>query len=217
MRILTWGAVAAVLLAGAPVALAHEGSPNFLSQINEVTPAGSGLDVQVLNRDDRLLLINGSDKTVLIEGYEGEPYARLDPDGTVEVNKDSRAYYINEERDGKVGVPDGVDSKGEPQWEEVSRTGRFEWHDHRMHWMSEDDPEAVKDKDVRTKVYDWKVPISVDGQDGLIAGTLFWTPVPSSGPSLPLLLGLGALVLVSAVAAVIRLRRRTAAPASEAW
>jgi hypothetical protein len=217
MRILTWGAVAVALLAGAPVALAHEGSPNFLSQINEVTPAGSGVDVQVLNRDDRLLLINGSDRTVLIEGYEGEPYARLEPDGTVAVNKDSRAYYINEERDGKVGVPDGVDSRGEPRWEEISRTGRFEWHDHRMHWMSEDDPEAVTDKDVRTKIYDWKVPITVDGNDGLIAGTLFWTPVPSSGPPLPLVLGLGALVLVSAVAAIVRLRRRTAAPPSEAW
>lgn len=218
MRILTWGAVAAALLAGAPVALAHEGSPNFLSQINEVTPAGSGLDVQVLNRDDRLLLINGSDKTVLIEGYEGEPYARLEPDGTVAVNTDSRAYYINEERDGKVGVPEGVDSKGEPKWEEVSRTGRFEWHDHRMHWMSEDDPEVVKDKDVRTKVYDWKVPITVDGREGLIAGTLFWTPVPSSGPPLPLLLGLAALVLASAAAAVVKLRRRTAAAAApEAW
>lgn len=218
MRILTWGAVAAALLAGAPVALAHEGSPNFLSQINEVTPAGSGLDVQVLNRDDRLLLINGGDKTVLIEGYEGEPYARLEPDGTVAVNTDSRAYYINEERDGKVGVPEGVDSKGEPKWEEVSRTGRFEWHDHRMHWMSEDDPEVVEDKDVRTKVYDWKVPITVDGREGLIAGTLFWTPVPSSGPPLPLLLGLAALVLASAAAAIVKLRRRTAAAtAPEAW
>lgn len=218
MRILTWGAVAAALLAGAPVALAHEGSPNFLSQINEVTPAGSGVDVQVLNRDDRLLLVNGSDKTVLIEGYEGEPYARLEPDGTVAVNTDSRAYYINEERDGKVGVPEGVDSKGEPKWEEVSRTGRFEWHDHRMHWMSEDDPEVVEDKDVRTKVYDWKVPITVDGREGLIAGTLFWTPVPSSGPPLPLLLGLAALVLASAAAAIVKLRRRTAAAtAPEAW
>ncbi len=112
MRILTWGAAAAVLLACAPVALAHEGSPNFLSQINEVTPAGSGLDVQVLNRDDRLLLINGSDKTVLIEGYEGEPYARLEPDGTVSVNKDSRAYYINEERDGRGDA--GADPHGSP-------------------------------------------------------------------------------------------------------
>jgi hypothetical protein len=215
MRIRIWVAAAAALLAGAPVALAHEGSPNFLSQINEVTPAADGIDVEVLNRDDRLLLINGGRSTVLIEGYEGEPYARLEPDGTVAVNTDSRAYYINEERDGKVAVPEGVDSKGAPRWEQIARNGRFEWHDHRMHWMSEDDPEMVEDKDVRTKVYDWKVPIAVDGREGAIAGTLFWTPVPSDGLSLPLLIGLGVLVVASGAAAVVVLRRRTAA--SEAW
>jgi hypothetical protein len=214
MRIVTWVAAAAALLIGAPVALAHEGSPNFLSQVNEVTPAAAGVDVEVLNRDDRLLLRNRSDRTVVIEGYDGEPYARIEPDGTVSVNTDSKAYYINEERDGQVAVPDGVDGKGAPRWEEVSRTGRFEWHDHRMHWMSEEDPEAVTDKDVRTKVYDWEVPIAVDGREGAIAGTLFWTPLASSGLPLPLIGGLVALVIASGAAAVLVRRRRST---TEAW
>jgi hypothetical protein len=218
MRIVTWVAAAAALLVGAPVALAHEGSPNFLSQINSVRPAG--VEVEVLNRDDRLLLRDTGGRTVVIEGYEGEPYARIEPDGTVMVNTNSKAYYINEERDGKVAVPEGVDSKGEPRWEEVGRNGRFEWHDHRMHWMSESDPEEVKDKDVRTKVFDWSVPIRVDGQNGAIAGTLFWTPLPSSGPPLPLIIAFAALVIPLAIAVVVVRRRRAAAPpapASEAW
>jgi hypothetical protein len=167
----------------------------------------------VLNRDDRLLLINSGSNAVLIEGYEGEPYARLGPDGTVSVNADSRAYYINEERDGEVAVPDGADWKGEPRWEEVSRNGRFEWHDHRMHWMSEADPEAVADKDVRTKIYDWKVPIEVDGRRGAIAGTLFWTPLPSSGPPPGLIVAFAAVIVPLAVGAVFLRRRR----ATEAW
>jgi hypothetical protein len=217
MRIVTCVAAAAALLVGAPVALAHDGSPNFLSQINEVTAAAEGVDVEVLNRDDRLLLRNDSDATVLVEGYDGEPYARIDPDGTVSVNTDSKAYYINEERDGKVAVPGGADGKGEPQWKEISRTGRFEWHDHRMHWMSEEDPEAVKDKDVRTKVFDWKVPIVVDGRAGAITGTLFWTPLPSSGPPLPLIVAFVVLVVPLAAAVVLVRRRRTARPAAEAW
>jgi hypothetical protein len=217
MRIITWVAAAAVLLAGAPVALAHQGSPNFLSQINEVTPAVSGIDVEVLNRDDRLLLHNTSGDPVVIEGYSGEPYARIDADGTVSVNTDSEAYYINEERDGNVDTPESADSKGEPRWKEVSKTGRFEWHDHRMHWMSEDDPEQVKDKDVRTKVFDWKVPIAVDGRAGAITGTLFWTPTASSSLSLVPIFAGSAVLIVLLAAIAIRRRRRVPASAPEAW
>ena len=216
MRIVSWIAAAAVLLAGAPVALAHQGSPNFLSQINDVTPATEGLDVEVLNRDDRLLLHNTSGETVVVEGYSGEPYARIDGDGTVSVNTDSEAYYINEERDGNVDAPESADSKGEPRWKEVSKTGRFEWHDHRMHWMSEEDPEQVEDKDVRSKVFDWQVPIAVDGHAGAITGTLFWTPTASSSVSLLPIAGVSAVLIALFVVIAVR-RRRRAAPATEAW
>ena len=220
MRIVTCAAVA--LLMCAPAALAHQGSPNFLSQINAVTPSVDGVTVSVLNRDDRLLLQNTSGETVVIAGYEGEPYARIDADGTVSVNTDSEAYYINEERDGNVEVPPGADSEGEPRWKEVSRSGRFEWHDHRMHWMAENDPEVVKDKDVRTKVFDWEVPLEVGGRTGAIAGTLFWTPVASSGLPLPAIFAFTALIVALCVAIfLVRRRRRaapgTAAPAKEAW
>ena len=218
MRIVSWVAAATVLLLGAPVALAHEGSPNFLSQVNSVSPSVDGVDVEVLNRDDRLLLRNTSGQDVLIEGYSDEPYARIDADGTVMVNTNSEAYYLNEERDGQVEVPDGVDSDGEPTWEEVSETGRFEWHDHRMHWMAEGDPEEVTDKDVRTKVFDWAVPIAVGERSGAIAGMLFWTPVESSGLGvLPAVLAFAALVIAICVAVAVKRRRRTPAPASEAW
>lgn len=203
--------VVGALLVGAPAALAHQGSPNFLSQVNAAPP---GVNVTVLSRDDRLLLQSDGGHTVVIEGYSEEPYARIDPDGTVSVNTDSEAYYINEERDGQVPVPDGVDSKGEPQWKEVSKTGRFEWHDHRMHWMSKSDPEQVKDKRVRTKVFDWKLPVVVDGKPGAISGTLFWTPTPGSSVPWVLIIGLTAAVIgVLVTLTVLRHRRRSA----EAW
>src|SRR6185436_15154468 len=111
--------VAGALLISAPVAAAHQGSPNFLSQVNA---APAGVDVTVLSRDDRLLLQNKSGKDVVVEGYSEEPYARIDADGTVAVNTNSEAYYINEERDGQVPVPRNVDPKGPPQWKELSKT-----------------------------------------------------------------------------------------------
>jgi hypothetical protein len=72
----------------------------------------------------------------------------------------------------------------------------------------------VKDKDVRTRIYDWNVPIAVDGQPGAIAGTLFWTPVPSSGLPLPLIIAFVVVIVPLAIGAVLIRRRRTA---TEAW
>ena len=83
MRTLIGAAAAALLLAGAPLALAHGGNPNMRSEVTAVTPATDGVTVTVLNYDDRLELHNTSGKPVVIEGYRKEPYARVLGDGTV--------------------------------------------------------------------------------------------------------------------------------------
>ena len=205
----------AALLAAAPAALAHQGNPNYLSQVDAITPATKGVTVDVLNRDDRLLLHNTSGQDVVIRGYNGEPYARVLADGTVQVNRRSPARYLNDDRFAQVSVPAGIDGKGAPRWEEISRTGRFEWHDHRFHWMARTVPPAVRDQDVRTKVFDWRIPIEVGGRGGAIAGTLFWTPPPAGGPPLGAVTGLAAL-LCGALLVVFLVRRRRRQPA-EAW
>jgi hypothetical protein len=208
-------AVLVALLAAAP-ALGHEGNPNFLSVIDRITPRSEGVTVEVLNRDDRMLLRNTSGKDVVILGYDEEPYARVLADGTVEVNTDSEAYYLNDDRFANVDVPAGVDGKGEPRWKEIGKTGRFEWHDHRFHWMSEGTPPQVKDESVRTKVFDWTVPIEVGGERGTIAGTLFWTPLPGGGAPLGAIIAGAAIVIVLCIAvAVVRFRRRAAAERPE--
>ena len=44
-------------------------------------------------------------------------------------------------------MPADADEKATPRWEVVGSNGRYEWHDHRIHWMSKDTPPQVKDED----------------------------------------------------------------------
>jgi hypothetical protein len=206
MRTLIAAAAAALLLAGAPLAAAHSGNPNMRSAVTAITPATDGVTVEVLNYDDRLELHNASGEDVVIEGYRGEPYARVTADGTVQVNTNSEAFYLNDDRYGEVKVPAGLEGK-DPRWKELSRSGRFEWHDHRMHWMSKSTPPQVEDEDARAHIFDWKVPITVAGTPGAIDGTLDWVPLPGGG--LPSgLIWVSAAVLIALCIGVFVLRRR---------
>jgi hypothetical protein len=213
---MTWRVLFVSLLAGALVApataAAHGGNEKFRSQFESIRPQVGGLTIEVLNYDDRLLMINRTGKTVAITGYEREPYARLRGDGTVEVNRRSPTHYLNEERYGGTPVPVSADPNAPPQWRTVSRTGRFEWHDHRIHWMSKDTvPPQVTDEDKRTKVFDWRVPIRVGSQRAQLTGTLFWHPATASGVPAAAIVALVVLVLATLVLFVITRRRRAAA------
>jgi hypothetical protein len=205
LRTVIGAVVAVALLAGAPVALAHQGNPNYRSVVTRVTPPTPDLHLSVLNFDDRLLMENFSGKPVVIMGYDDKPYARVLADRTVQVNTNSPAYYLNDDREATATVPKGLPST--PHWQTQSRSGRFEWHDHRMHWMGAQDPPQLHDKGKRTHIFDWRVPISVGGAKGSIAGTLTW--VPLGGGSVPVaLIGGITIVLIALSLWVFAIRRR---------
>ena len=206
--------VAAALLA-APAAAAHQGNPNYRSVVDSVTPAVKGLTVRVLDYDDRLELTNRSAATVTVLGYDGEPYARVLADGTVEVNERSPAYYLNDDRFADVKVPAGADATASPRWSVVDRTARLQWHDHRMHYMSRSLPPQVEDRSKRTKVFDYAIPLRVDSQRASIRGTLFWQPDEGGGAPVGMIVGLGALVVVAI--GVVALVRRRSREGAEAW
>jgi hypothetical protein len=211
-------AVAVALLAASPAA-AHQGNPNFRSVVDSITPAVKGVTLHVLNYDDRFELTNHSGRTVTVQGYDREPYARVLADGTVEVNKRSPAYYLNDDRFADVKVPASADPKAPPQCSVVDRTARLEWHDHRMHWMSRSLPPAVKDKSQRTKVFDYAIPLQVGSQPASIRGTLFWQPDGGGGAPVGMFVGLGvlALIAIGAVAIVRRRRSSETVEGAEAW
>lgn len=225
--------VAPGLAAVAPVsaALAQEGSQptqaaesanpindqgssyNYRSYITGIAPAVRGLNVQVLEFADRLQLTNHTGKTVTVYGYEGEPYARVLADGTVEVNTRAPAYYLNQNFYAQVTVPASASAHAPPRWSVLDRTGSFEWHDHRIHWMSPVPPAKVKDRSKRTKIFDWQVPVRVGSQPGAVEGQLFWVPEEGTKTPLGAIVALILIVLLSlALVLVVRRRRRTGAP-----
>lgn len=216
--------LAAIALALAIVpasATAHQGNPNYRSIVERVTPKIPGVSLQVVNLDDSLELTNRSNQTVVMEGYTKEPYIRIKPDGTVEVNQNSPAAYLNDERDGSGTVPPNASKDATPDWKLIDKTGRFTWHDHRIHYMGTGRPPAVKDPKVKTKAYDWKVPFEIGTTPAVIDGSLFWVPKDDGGGASVAAFGaLGLLALLGAGAGVVVRRRRredAGAPAAEAW
>ena len=111
---------------------------------------------------------------VTIYGYEGEPFARILRDGTVQKNQRSPATYLNADRYAEAPVPKSADPKAPPLWETVDDSGTLRWHDHRMHYMATGTPPQVKDESKRTKVFDYEIPLRIDGREGAVEGTLFW-------------------------------------------
>ena len=112
----------------------------------------------------------------------------------------------------------------------VGRNGVYEWHEHRIHWMSEKAPPQVKDDEEETKVFDWVVPLDVGGERVEVSGTLFWDPhseeaeaaeAAESGGFPAVAVGAGVAGLLAVVGAgAFFVRRRPRGPGdgpSEAW
>ncbi len=201
-------ALAAVI---APVSSAHQGNPNFRSEITSIGPTGlaDGIALTVKNFDDGLELVNRSGKVVVVIGYDGEPYLRFSPDGVVEVNLNSPSYYLNEDRLADVEVPERADPDAVPEWSQIDDTGVGYWHDHRSHYMGDGIPVQVSDEDAVTKVFDYRIPMVIDGESANARGTLTWVGSDEGVPLAPFV----GLVLIAAAGTaflVIRRGRRSA-------
>ena len=189
------------LQTGVGPALADPAVPtHYRSTVTEVVGADGepiDLDVEVLGGDTYLVVEVPGGTELAVPGYDGEPYIRFSSDGEVEVNQRSPARWLNDARYGsaEVDLPPSADAEAPPDWELVSRSGTYAWHDHRIHFMSPRLPPQVDSSlDEVQEVWPWEVPASVDGAEVAIHGELAWVPGP--GPVVPLL----ALVFAVAVA-----------------
>jgi hypothetical protein len=197
--------------------------------VRSVAPPVQGLDVRVLNTDEFLELRNDSGKTVVVEGYDGEPYLRFKPDGTVQQNALAPATYLNADRRGLTPIPKQANAKAPPRWKVVARGGKYHWFDHRIHLTTKGTPRELRNLKTKKKVFNWTVPVSVDHRPARVLGTLFWNPKGASSASNFSTLGIIVILVIAALAllgllVLIRRRGRASAgpraggrPGGEAW
>lgn len=207
----------ALLLVTAAPALADPALPsNYDSRLVDVVGEvdTGAIQVRVEGGDSFFVLEVVPGTEVMVPGYDNdedfsdiaelEQYLRVLPDGTVQLNRNSQAYYTNEERFGTT-APAGVGPDATPAWETVATDGRVAWHDHRIHWMSPTPPASV-DTEGGGRVIEYRVPLLVDGELVVAEGVLDYVPERS-----PVVVGLLALLGVVAGALVTRRDQRLGA------
>jgi len=176
---------------------------NYRTRVLAITPAVPGLTVRVVEAGGKLELVNHSGRTVLVLGYDNEPYLRVGP-SSVDENERSPSTWSNRSvLPPKTRPPAGLDPSAPPQWRRISSAPVAIWHDHRSHWAGPGDPPAVRAARGRTQVVvpDWRVPLRIGAQIVVVSGEIDWVPGPRPWP------WIGAAVLLCA-AVLLAARRR---------
>jgi hypothetical protein len=193
-------------LSAAPAAAHGTSGPeatNYETRVHEISPATPGLSVRAIDLGERLELRNTTGADVVVLGYEDEPYLRVGPRGVFE-NRRSPATYLNESPDrDDVRLPAIADPDAPPEWRRIGDGDTARWHEHRAHWMANQDPPAVRrDRGSRQVVQSWTVLLRSGDETISVTGDVVWVPGPSPWPWI-----LGAFGLAVAVVLGSRLRR----------
>ncbi len=191
-------ALCALALAGlvalAPIAAADPATPgNYRSEVERITPATRAITAKVVGGDGFLDLRVAPGHRVDVPGYTGEPWLRIERDGTVQENQASSATYVNESRYGTADntpIPAWVSIKratDHPIWKTVGHGGHYVWHDHRIHYMTPQIAPTIIPGTNRVAIGirddgRWVVPLTVDGRSTEIIGQLLIYPAPSPLP-----------------------------------
>jgi hypothetical protein len=172
-------AVATSVFALAPLVEAHPKSGQqhgFIATVSAIDPNVLGVRASVLGGDDRLLVQNLSGETVVIFGYEGEPFLRFGRAGVFR-NVHSPTTYLSRDRSNDTAAPAVADVSLPPLWKRVAGSSSFAWHDRRIRWTKGALPSSVRDEPDRAhRLFDWRVPGTAGGDRFAIVGFLGYAP-----------------------------------------
>ena len=189
---------------------------DFTSTVTSIDPPTDAISVKVVGGDGFLSLKVKPGHDVVVNGYAGGPWLHVRADGVVEENQQSPATYLNASRYGTKSAPSDVTNDTElhspPEWKQVATGGEYAWHDHRIHWMSPDDPPGGTRGQVLPQFDPWKVQLTVDNKPVEAQGQLVWEKQESIIPWIAagvlaclvtIFLGKGRSTFVAAIAVLI--------------
>ncbi|MCU1387421.1 MAG: hypothetical protein JWL72_759 [Ilumatobacteraceae bacterium] len=173
----------ACALAPAGAALAHNGtggnSSDYRIQITGYDGDPSGIVLRIVELGNRLELHRTTASSVLVLGYEGEPYLRLDSNGVAE-NVNSPAHFLNLDRFASTNPPATASATATPHWTQVASGSTIRWHDHRAHWMSTTPrADVLAAPDVERVIFpENHIDLVVDGRPVTALVRVTWLPPP---------------------------------------
>ncbi len=198
------------IVLGAPAPARADGghggaASDYRIEIVAISGPADGIDLDVIELGDRLELRRDGASEVVVLGYEGEPYLRLDSDGVFE-NVRSPAVYLNRDRFATTTPPSSADASAPAEWNKVADGDVARWHDHRAHWMASIPPQQAQDEPGREHVAKTdEVQLLVDGARVAVTVRVTWVPPPARTA------WWAAAVAAAAAVGVVLSRRRTAA------
>jgi hypothetical protein len=202
-------AVSGLLVASSTGASAHTRTQETTNLDSRITddPQLPGISWTIHTGGLLIEVVNTGDEVLVVEGYEGEPYLRIGPEG-VERNRRSPSTYLNDERVERrlssrtdVAMPRDVDPDADPEWIVIDDQPRALWHDHRVHWMSPSPPPFVEAGPIARAMMGvnlvgvigragddagvfqtWTIPLVHGDRTAVLAGEMAWDDPPSAWP-----------------------------------
>jgi hypothetical protein len=169
MRRLLPLALVACLLAGAidaQPAQAHLSpglvSASFRARIDGFRPAVAGVSASVLEGDLKLRIVAEPPHVVVVLGLVGEPFLRIQPDGTYANTHSPTAAA--------AGLITSA-SAGAGRWLRLSPDHAFAWHENRLR------PRPIVSGSSR-RVAGWTIPLLVDGRRVSLVGSEYYAAQP---------------------------------------
>ena len=157
--------------------------------------------MRVVDLGSRLQVTNRTDRDVVVLGYVGEPYLKIGPSGVYE-NLHCQATYINRTRNGGT-IPPDVDTSptAAPDWKKISDGHSASFHDHRIHWMSQQaPPQVASDPNSFHRLSVQHVTLIHEPDQKIdVTVALEWVPGPSGWPWIPVAVALFVLAVFAAM------------------